>query len=353
MGKVLFVSHTTDFIKFNLPFIQWFKTQGWEVEYASMEEREFPENVVDYHYKVPFDRSPFGRSNFTAYRELKRIIDNGNYDLVHCHTPVGGVVARLASKAARKRKNTKVIYTGHGFHFYKGAPIQNWIIFYPVEKLMSRISDAVVTINEEDYQLAERKFHCPSYHLHGVGVNLERFHQVNADEKQALRKKYGYDEHDFILIYAAELNKNKNQEFLIKQVPQVLEMIPNAKLLLAGYGEDREKLERLIEQLHLEHVVHLLGYRNDIEKLYQMSDLGISASVREGLGMNILEEMACGLPIVASENGFLDGVQEVYANVPAREKMSQNNVEKAKKYSVESSLKQMIEIYEKVLSGGR
>ena len=212
-------------------------------------------------------------------------------------------------------------------------------------------------------------------HLHGVGVNLERFHQVNADEKQALRKKYGYDEHDFILIYAAELNKNKNQEFLIKQVPQVLEMIPNAKLLLAGYGEDREKLERLIEQLHLEHVVHLLGYRNDIEKLYQMSDLGISASVREGLGMNILEEMACGLPIVASvnrghreiitngdngflydfetENGFLDGVQEVYANVPAREKMSQNNVEKAKKYSVESSLKQMIEIYEKVLSGGR
>ena len=240
---------------------------------------------------------------------------------------------------------------------------------------MSRLSDAVVTINEEDYQLAERQFHCPSYHLRGVGVNLGRFHPVDANEKQTLREQYGYADQDFILIYAAELNKNKNQEFLMKQMPQVLRMIPSAKLLLAGYGEEKEHLENLIKELHLEHAVHLLGYRNDIEKLYQMSDLGISASVREGLGMNILEEMACGLPIIASmnrghrelitngengflydfetENVFLDGVKKIYTNISEREKMSQNNIEKAKKYSVESSLKQMIEIYEEVLSGGR
>ena len=375
MEKVLFVSHTTDFLKFNIPYIQWFKMQGWEIHYASMEEIGFPEGIVDYHYKIPFSRSPFTKSNLNAYTKLKKIIDTGEYKLIHCHTPVGGVVARLASKDARKNEHTKVIYTAHGLHFYKGAPIRNWIVYYPVEKVMSLFSDAVVTINNEDYNLAKRKFFCPVYHIKGVGVDLERFHRIDNEEKIKLRLHYGYNENDFIMVYAAELNSNKNQFFLIKTMPHILKVIPEAKLLLAGYGELREKLKELIVQLHLEDVVYLLGYRNDIDKLYQLSDVGVSASIREGLGLNVLEEMACGLPVVVSsnrghreivqngENGyvfrngneddFIMNIRKIYRNVKESDKISRNNLRKVKEYSVEKTIEQMAFVYEKVLADRR
>lgn len=236
---------------------------------------------------------------------------------------------------------------------------------------MSYYSDAVVTINEEDYTLAKRKFHCPAYYIYGVGVDLDRFCNVTLEEKNELREKYRLDKEDFVLIYAAELNANKNQSFLVKLMPEILKEIPNAKLLLAGYGELREYLEKLIADLNLQEKVQLLGYRKDIDKLYQLSDVGVSASVREGFGLNILEEMACGLPVVASENRghkelivneengflikgdngkeFIEGIKKIYLSKQNRDMMSENNKAKAQKFSVANSVKQMAEIYKEVL----
>jgi glycosyltransferase EpsD len=151
MPKILFVSNTANFSKFNRPFMRWFKQQGWQVDYVSAGE----ETVLDCdkQYAICMTRTPFDLRNIKAYKELKKILLN-NYDIIHCHTPMGGVLTRLA---ARKSK-AKIIYTSHGFHFYKGSPLLNWVIYYQVEKFLLKYTDCLVTINQEDYYLASQKF---------------------------------------------------------------------------------------------------------------------------------------------------------------------------------------------------
>lgn len=301
MKKVLFTSHTANFQKFNHPFMQWFKQQGYIVHYASMGEE--PVTHCDKHFKISFSRSPFSTDNIKAYKPLKNIIEQEQYDIIHCHTPMGGVVTRLAARKARKN-GTKVIYTAHGFHFFKGAPLQNWLVYYPIEKLLSRYTDTIITINSEDYALAKRKMKaCQIVKINGVGVDLHKFQPVkNQAEKHALRKKYGFNNNDFILICVAELNGNKNQEFLIKCTKQLVTSMPNIKLLLCGTGGFEQKYTDLINSLGLQDYVLLMGYRTDIEQLIKLADVGVAASYREGLPISVLEEIACGLPVLASAN---------------------------------------------------
>jgi glycosyltransferase EpsD len=149
--KILFVSNTANFSKFNRPFMRWFRRQGWQVDYVSAGEEAV--NVCDNQYTVCMARSPFNLKNFRAYKELKAILLN-DYDIIHCHTPMGACLARLAARNC----GAKVIYTAHGFHFFRGAPLLNWLVFYPIEKYLSRYTDCLVTINKEDYYLANQKF---------------------------------------------------------------------------------------------------------------------------------------------------------------------------------------------------
>ncbi len=311
MKKVLFTSHTANFQKFNHPFMKWFKQQGYEVHYASMGE----EWVLhcDKHHTICFSRSPFSIDNIKAYKPLKKIIDTEDYEIIHTHTPMGSVVTRLAARKARKN-GTKVIYTAHGFHFYKGAPPQNWAIYYPIEKLLSRYTDVLITINTEDYDLAKKSMKARQIvKINGVGVDLKKFKPiVNSSKKIELRKQYGYSPDDLILICVAELNGNKNQEFLIKCIKDLSSKHPNIKLLLCGEGGFREKYLQLINEYKLENNIQLLGYRKDIAKLMQLSDIGVSASLREGLPLNVLEELATGLPVLASSNrGHKDIVSSI------------------------------------------
>lgn len=284
--------------------------QGYEVHYASMGEEEILD--CDKSFTVPFTRSPFRVSNITAYKQLKAIIDREGYDIIHTHTPMGSVVTRLAARAARK-KGTRVIYTAHGFHFFKGAPILNWLIYYPVERYMARHTDTLITINKEDYERAKAQFNTDVQYVAGVGVDLNRFKPVPQRVKLELRKQYGFDKNDRILIYPAELNANKNQSFLIRQMPKLLLQMPNAKLLLCGKGDSEKEYGQLINMLQLNDSVKLMGYRDDLEKLFQLSDLSVASSIREGLGLNIIEAMATGLPVVASKNrGHSDAVGKEY-----------------------------------------
>lgn len=301
-NKVLFCA-TVDyhFKAFHLPILKWFKEKGWEVHVTASGEIELP--YVDKKFNIPIQRSPFQVKNIGAFQELKAIINENDYKIIHCHTPMGGVLTRLAAKESRKN-GTKVFYTAHGFHFCKGAPIMNWLLYYPIEKVLARYTDCLITINDEDYQLAiSHRFRAGEIeHVHGVGVDTERFKPMNTVEKRKHREKQGYKDNDFLLIYAAEFNKNKNQQYLIKVLSEVKGSISNAKLLLAGEGVLQDVCKKLAIELGVDHMVEFLGYRNDIVNLLPMCDVAVASSLREGLPVNIMEAMACGLPVVATEN---------------------------------------------------
>ncbi|MGS2779022.1 glycosyltransferase family 4 protein [Robertmurraya sp. GLU-23] len=309
--KVLFCA-TVDyhFSAFHIPYLKWFKEQGWDVHVAASGTIELP--FVDEKFNLPIQRSPFHRRNLEAYNQLKEIIDRNSYQLVHCHTPMGGVLARLAARAARKI-GTKVIYTAHGFHFCKGAPIPNWMVYYPIERILSYFTDCLITINEEDYRIAtSHQFKAKQIkHVHGVGVDTERYSQVSNFHKEVLRAEHRYENDAFLMFYAAEFNANKNQQLLIKSLSLVKAEVPKAKLLLAGEGILLEECKALARSLGVEHMVDFLGFRKDIESLLKMSDIVVASSKREGLPVNIMEAMACGLPIIALKNrGHCELVKE-------------------------------------------
>lgn len=300
--KVLFCA-TIDyhFQAFHLPYMKWFKEQGWEVHVAANGNMELP--YVDRKYDIPIQRSPFKLQNFHAYKELTSIIHKNKYSIIHCHTPMGGVLARLAARKAR-RLGTKVIYTAHGFHFCKGAPLINWLVYYPIEKGLAHYTDCLITINKEDYTLAmKHRFKAKDIkRVHGVGVDTERFKPVKEVRKQNLKMQFGYHPDDFLMFYAAEFNTNKNQKFLIHLLAVLKKEIPNARLLLAGNGPVMESCKKLAAHLGVAEMVHFLGYRTDIASLLPMCDIAVASSLREGLPVNIMEAMACGLPVVATDN---------------------------------------------------
>lgn len=366
MKKVLYVSHTANFSKFNRPFMNWFHEQKWQVDYASDGKEEVKD--CDHSYIISFERSPFSFNNIKAYKQLKALIEKEGYDIVHCHTPVGGTIARLASRKRRK-EGMKVLYTGHGFHFFKGAPAINWMIYYPVEKYVARFTDTIVTINEEDYQNAvRRKFRAKQIKkIDGVGVRLDCFKKVSENEKKQLRQEYQFGEDDFIMICVAEINKNKDQKFMLENLSELKAKIQNLKVLIVGVGPLQDECEKFVEQHHLEDSALFLGYRSDVNKLLQVSDVLISSSHREGLAVNIIEAMATGLPVICAntrgqrdlitsgENGFvyeLGNQQEFCKRIiqlsedkQLCEKISANSLEKVKKYSMEKAVDAMAKIY--------
>lgn len=299
--KVLFCA-TMDihFKKFHLPYLKWFKEQGWEVHVAAFGDMTIP--YVDKKYHIPIQRSPFRTKNMSAYKELKGIINKNNYQVIHCHTPMGGVLARLAGRRARK-SGTKVIYTAHGFHFCKGSSLVNWLLYYPIEKVLARLTDCLITINREDYTLANQRFHAGRIeHVHGVGVDTETFMPVAENDKQELRKSSGYRPDDFLMFYAAEFNTNKNQKLLIESLALIKNELQNAKLLLAGDGPLLKECQDLAGQRGVDSLIDFLGYQDDIEMFVKISDIAVGSSIREGLPVNIMEAMASGLPVLASKN---------------------------------------------------
>lgn len=300
MKKVLFTATVDSHIlQFHLPYLKWFKEQGYEVHVATNGDETI--QYCDIKHNISFERSPFKINNLKAIKQLKKIIDNEKFNIIHCHTPMGSVVTRLAAKEARKH-GTKVIYTAHGFHFYKGAPLINWIVFYPIEKWLSRYTDCLITINEEDYNLAKRKFKAKQIELvHGVGVDEDKFNfEMSKEDKHELRKSIGLKDDDFVLIQVGELNKNKNQMMAINAMKDIVEKNKNIHLLIVGKGKLENLYREKIKKYELEENIHILGYRNDIPKLMKISDVLLSLSHREGLPVNVIEGMFCKLPVIAT-----------------------------------------------------
>lgn len=258
-------------------------------------------DFVDKVYDVPFARSPKSLDNLRAYRQLRKIIDEGGYDIIHCNTPMGGIVTRLAARKARKH-GTRVIYTAHGFHFYQGAPRKNWLVFYPIEKFFSRLTDTLVTITHEDYKLASEKFKCNVVHMHGVGVDESRYYPVDDVEQQHLREELGVKPEQRVLLCVGELLPNKNQKMAIHAMRDVVSAFPNAILMIAGNGPEKQNLENEIVSCGLQDNVKMLGYCTYLEKYQRIADLLVACSHREGLPLNLVEAMLTEVPVVVSQN---------------------------------------------------
>ena len=306
MKKVLLVATVQSHIcQFHRPLAEVLHKYGYEVHVAAHDNLYLKNGLkldfADKIYDIPFSRSPKSKDNLTAYKQLKHILDNEHYDVVHSNTPMGSVVTRLAARSARKH-GTKVFYTAHGFHFYEGSPKKNWMVFYPIEKSLSRLTDTLITITREDYKLASEKFHCHVEHMHGVGVDGNRYFKVSEEEKQALREKMGYTKLQKLILCIGELNANKNQTMAINAMQKIVECYPDALLIMAGNGPREEYLKDYIKQKRLEKSVRMIGYVTNLQDYQHIIDVQVCCSKREGLPLNVVESMLSGNPVIASKN---------------------------------------------------
>ena len=374
MKKVLFVATVVrlHLNLFHLPYLRWFHEQGWQVDVAANNDFDNPSDCVipccDHHYVIPFERSPFKKNNLEAYRQLKALLDREHYDIIHCHTPMGSVITRLAAGSARNR-GTKVLYTAHGFHFYNGAPLVNWLLYYPVERLLSRRTDLLLTMNGEDHRRAQT-FHAKRTEMiNGVGIDLSRFTVASADQKEQIRRELGLQEGETFAFTVGNVIPRKNQAVLIRAVKELCD--PGFHLFIAGDGPLEEALKDLSRELGVEKQVHLLGFRRDVYRLSSAADLFLFSSRQEGLSVSVMEAMACGLPIVASsirgntdlidpgEGGFLvapddaagfaGAIRQILSDPDVGELMKAHNLKKIRDYSTEAVLQQMARLYESVM----
>lgn len=301
--KVLFVATVvkTHINTFHLPFLKMFKEHGWEVHVAAKNDFVDEPCIIpncDHHFDMEFVRAPFSQRNIAAYKQLKQIIETNHYDIIHCHTPVAGVLTRLA---ARNSKDTTVIYTAHGFHFYKGAPLINWLIYYPVERFCAKFTDKLITINQEDYHRANSwslRNNGKVYYVPGIGIDLEKIQNISTNKLQK-KKELGIPNGVKVLLSVGELNKNKNHEIIIR----ALSKLDNKDFiyLICGKGELKEYLKNLAKELGVNDRVKFLGYRKDVLEICKVADLFVFPSKREGLPVSLIEAIACGVPCVASD----------------------------------------------------
>lgn len=310
--KILYITTIGMTMGFFKDLIKELLDEGSVVDIATNEtESKVPECYREWGCKVfplSCSRSPFDKGNFDAIKQIKEIVAEQQYDIVHCHTPIAAMCTRLACRKARKN-GTRVFYTAHGFHFYKGAPKKNWLIYYPIEKICSYFTDVLITINQEDYALAQKKMKAEKVvYVPGVGIDLKKFDLIMCD-KEAKREELGIPQEAIVLLSVGELNKNKNHQVIIRAIAK----IGNPKIIyvIAGVGDEEESLKKLASELDLEDRVYLLGYRTDIGELCKSSDIFCFPSCREGLGLAALEAMGCGLPIITSNvHGINDYSQD-------------------------------------------
>ena len=371
--KVLFVATVvkTHMMQFHIPYLKMFREMGWKTAVASRNDYENPEDCkipyCDTYYDIPFERLPWKPRNIQSYKMLKKIIDEGNYDIIHCHTPVGAMIARLAAAGAR-RKGTKVIYTAHGFHFFTGAPMLNWLLFYPAEKILAPLTDVLITINKEDYDRAQKKMRCKRIeYVPGVGIDTKKFRCAPVD-LQEKRKELGFGEQDFLILTVAEMTPNKNHITVLNAMAKLKdkEEFSNIHYLIVGRGVMKESLQDSAWELGIGEHVHFLGYRTDAPELYRCSDMFAFVSFREGLSVALMEAMSCGMPIMCTRirgntdliednvsgiftennaDAVAENILRLYRDPGFRAELGVNAAKKVTLFDEESVLNLMKEIY--------
>lgn len=358
--------------QFHIPYMKMLQEWGYEVHVCAADDFNEDEKCeishCDKFYDICFSRNPFSPKNITAYRKVRRIIKENNYELIHCHTPVAAAVTRLA--AVGLNKETVVLYTTHGFHFFKGAPMSS-IMYYLAEKLLVWFTDGIITINAEDFGSAQKICQgtsCEAYYMHGTGVDTQKIKNSSADPK-LLKRKLGIPEDSFVLLSVSEINKNKN----LKTSLTAMSMINDDSVyyVICGEGDMLDEYRLLAVNLGIDSRVIFTGYRYDIFEVVHIADLFLFPSLREGLGIAPLEAMSAGVPIIASDirgvreygrnnvngillrpddsKGFADAVIKLKNNEDLRTEMSRNAVKSVIPFDINESLSSMAAIYSKYI----
>lgn len=361
---------------FNMNNIRLLQQEGFQVDVAcnfengsiTSNERinEFKaelEKMNINYFHIPIPRSIFRLKDIYKSLEMTKQLSNTmNYEIVHCHSPIGSIICREAFK----NSSTRVIYTAHGFHFFRGAPFKNWLLFYPIEKYYSKYTDTLITINQEDYQLANSKFNKkPSIvKTNGIGVDTSKFSLQNVDREE-LDSKIRIHEENTIILSVGQLSRRKNHEVIIEAIHLLNN--PKIKYLIIGEGELHSKLDKLIQKLNLESQVYLLGYKGNVNQYLSIADIYAFPSLQEGLPASLMEAMAVGLPcvvsnirgnndlIVNSKGGYLVNINSpreyaqyldrLMSSKVLQKSMSQYNIERVKLFDVETVHQQMSQIY--------
>ena len=306
--KALYVATVvkTHIMEFHIPYLKMLKDMGWETYVAAKNDYDNTDECIipycDVFYNILFDRNPFSYKNIKAYKQLKSIINTNHFDIIHCHTPVGAMLTRLASKKARKN-GSKVIYTAHGFHFYKGAPVLNWILYYPAERLLASLTDVLITITKEDY-LRAKKFKAKRIeYIPGIGIDLTKFKRAEYSRVVSLKDELNIPSNAKVLLSVGEINKNKNHRIVIEALSRLGNDI---WYVICGRGPLVNELKENANRLGVSERVIFTGYRTDVIDFYSMADVFVFPSYREGLPVALMEAMSTNLVCVASRNRGTD-----------------------------------------------
>lgn len=387
MKQVLIITNQSGFLwKFEMENVRLLQSMGYRVHYASnsdeegyhYDSRQLDELGVVYH-NIEIARSPYMIGmNYRALQQLKKIVEEEHISVIHCHTPVGGVLGRLVSVLSEHKP--KVIYTAHGFHFYKGAPLMNNILYKSVELFLAPFTDALVLINKEDFDSAKR-FHLKKrgkvYQIPGVGIDLHNFTAVDIAEKKKYKEKLGINKDTFFILSVGEVNKNKNHMAVIHAIKKMKEdasISTNFIYGICGDGFCMDELEKYVEMIGLQDSVLFFGYQSDVRPYYAAADVTAFPSIREGLGMAGIESLAMGVPVIASDNrgtreymingengyvcdamdvdGFIDGIEKVMTLTDKeRDELSQSCVASIQRFSKEYTNEIMTEVYKRIDRG--
>lgn len=366
--KILYVTTIGNTMVFFKDFIRHLLDEGHIVDIATNEnsgDTLVPDCYRTWGCKVyPLDcsRSPMDMGNIRAVRQIRQIVKEDAYNLVHCHTPIAAACTRLACQPLRKN-DVKVIYTAHGFHFFNGAPLKNWLIYYPIEKICSCFTDILITINKEDYARAKKKFHARQIkYVPGVGIDLDKFN-VRSVDRNAMRMEFGIPLDARVVLSVGEVNANKNHRLGIEALAKLGN--PNVYYIVCGSGNLIETHKALARELGIEKQVVFAGYRTDVAEFYNMANVFFFPSYREGLSVSLMEAMACGLPCVVSRiRGNVDLIDDAggalfdphsideclgaLKNVLRDDcaGMGEHNAEKVKQFDLKTVIAMMDKVYE-------
>lgn len=375
MKRALILSSVCSMIdQFNMPNIRLLQSLGYEVHVAcnfrqgnttsAMRIRDFRRELDELkvkYFQIDFSRDIKAVSqNIKAYKQLYQLLHNGSYEFLHCQSPIGGVCGRIAGYFS----NTKVIYTAHGFHFFKGSSLLSRTLYYSVEKFLSRFTDVLITINHEDYNAACKFKAGKVWYIAGVGIDTQALMQAPSN-RPLKRYEMNVPEKAFTLVSVGELNENKNHKVII----EAMKILNNSDIhyVICGKGGKRNFLKEYAAECGLSENVHFLGFCDEIPQVLKACDVFCFPSQREGLGIAALEAMACGLPIVTSnvhgindysENNktgfscdpkdpqqFAEAIRKLYENPQMCREMSLVNMSVVKKFDINNVNDTMKKIY--------
>ena len=366
--KILIVTTISNTIgAFLIPHIDLLVSKGFKVDLACRIEKEIGELVTDRVqniFDIPFTRKPFSKSNLIAYKKIKSIIEKNDYDIIHVHTPVASAITRLANFKYKR----PVLYTAHGFHFHKKSSLVNWILYYPIEKLLSRKTYAIITINSEDFLLSKNKLKAKKlYYIKGVGVNIEA---IRSNVNQNYNFDFKFSDQNFNIISVGELNTNKNHSIILDALHILNDKHIN--YYICGDGSQKDSLKSKADDLGLSDQVHFLGFRTDVLQIVDKMDIFVFPSKREGLSVALMEAMVLQLPVICSNirgnndlivndkggylidnndaEGYSNAINILKNNTELRKSFGNYNSLRIQDYDLELVLKDLYVIYDEMVS---